>query len=644
MPAAGDLLPMIPPLHRAIAQGVDVAAARTLLAAGADVAAVSDDLRETALHVAARTGALDVAALLMASGASLEATCAQGFTPTHAAAHVGHLPTLRLFLQARADPLARTRRGDSPLHLAALTGSESVIQFLLETAPTLLEQRNAAGWSALMLAVYGGVGRLGPVRALLERGARDTAPDPTLGWNAMLLACSRADHAVLGSLLCHQPGAASQQPLQPPTEAVTGDGHTPLMLSARAGSAPCVQLLLAAGANIDARNAHGLSALDLVVAAMCAPPDGDAAAVSDGAAAAMEAVVRLLLAAGAPPSAEASHGLLCCVASAPAHTPLRRLASLAALLRRAGCDDLPSPPDVPNPAVPAAADGVGGTSAALLAEQRRRPALAATLRAPRPAGVTLVVLRQPIDEPAPNVLAIVEGTPPLPVAAVEGPLLGAALARSWRKAKADSSERAAQLAEIAAMDAVALAGGAMPKLRRFSLLSEWAARDAKPAAVPDPSDTEVAAAALMSRERRRLAARAGLDATASALGAQGAAAVAAGEPRVLHYRQVGRRDLGAAELVLLEPQAGCTQVHEQHLAMLAALGVGVAEEQSEAERRPWCVYAEDLEALPPGAGEARAASRGVAHLFCLDAPLILSHVIQAGWGAEEGEEDAESEQ
>jgi hypothetical protein len=106
------------------------------------------------------------------------------------------------------------------------------------------------------------------------------------------------------------------------------------------------------------------------------------------------------------------------------------------------------------------------------------------------------------------------------------------------------------------------------------------------------------------------------------------------DPRVLLYQQVGRCDLGAAEMVCLVPQPGGSQVHEQHLALLAASGVCVEAELREAARRPWCVYAEDVRPLPTSVSCLGAATTGVAHVFSLDAPLILSHVIQAEWGVD----------
>jgi hypothetical protein len=105
----------------------------------------------------------------------------------------------------------------------------------------------------------------------------------------------------------------------------------------------------------------------------------------------------------------------------------------------------------------------------------------------------------------------------------------------------------------------------------------------------------------------------------------------------LFYHQVGRCDFGAAEAVCLAPQPGGSQVHEQHLALLAASGVCVEDELRAAARRPWCVYAEDVRPLPPDVSSGLgAATTGVAHVFSLDAPLILSHVIQAEWGVDAG--------
>ena len=88
-----------------------------------------------------------------------------------------------------------------------------------------------------------------------------------------------------------------------------------------------------------------------------------------------------------------------------------------------------------------------------------------------------------------------------------------------------------------------------------------------------------------------------------------------------------------AEVVVMEPQPGCSQVHERHLEMLSQLGVCVEEEARAAAERPWAVYAEDLgEGVDCGGGGGDCGGddgAAVAQCYSLDAPLVLNHVVEA---------------
>ena len=175
----GAALPPDVPLLDAVGRG-DVARVRALLAEGADPnAARGDGL--TALHVAARGGAVEIAGLLIGHGARVGATSRiGGYTPLHLAAGSGHTPLVRALLEAGADPAAvTTNSGVTPLHLAAAAvDGEATVRLLLEHGAPVDALEAAAGQTPLMFAASSG--RAPGVRALLEAGA-----DPALRTRAV---------------------------------------------------------------------------------------------------------------------------------------------------------------------------------------------------------------------------------------------------------------------------------------------------------------------------------------------------------------------------------------------------------------------------------------------------------------------------
>jgi hypothetical protein len=110
-------------------------AARTLLEAGAMIDAVSgNDLRVQPLHSAAAGRHHEVCRLLIASGADVNATEQNDFTPLHAAAQHGDVELVELFLSAGADPSARIVTGETPADAAEAAGHPDVARRLREVA------------------------------------------------------------------------------------------------------------------------------------------------------------------------------------------------------------------------------------------------------------------------------------------------------------------------------------------------------------------------------------------------------------------------------------------------------------------------------------------------------------------------------
>ena len=165
---------------------------------------------ESAVRAAVYCGAEEIAKLLIARGAALDACDA---------AAAGELPALEHALAADQGTVSRwSEDGWSPLHLAAFFGRDEAARLLLERGadPHAVSKNPTANTPLHAAAVRGHVAVVG---LLLERGA-----DP--------------NHAA-------------------------GGGFTPLHLAAGAGHEEVAGLLLNRGADPGARDAKGRTALEV---------------------------------------------------------------------------------------------------------------------------------------------------------------------------------------------------------------------------------------------------------------------------------------------------------------------------------------------------------------------------------------------
>ena len=218
----------------------DLAAARALIAARADVDAPRGD-GATALHWAAHRGDLEAAALLIAAGADVDAANALGATPLWLAARNGDARIVERLLEAGADPDVRLRMGETPLMSAARGGSLPVVDLLLERGADVDAAEYERGQTALMWAAA--QGHAGVVRRLAARGADLHAR--TRVWEQLENTAGNTNTS--GNFRMRH------------------GGSTALLFAARNGDPATARALLAAGADVDDTAASGASAL--VVAA-----------------------------------------------------------------------------------------------------------------------------------------------------------------------------------------------------------------------------------------------------------------------------------------------------------------------------------------------------------------------------------------
>jgi ankyrin repeat protein len=205
----------------------DIAAVRKLVAARADVNALSGD-GSTPLLWAAHRSNVEIAKALIAAGAKVDIPNKYGITPLLEASRTADVEMMDVLLKAGADPKQTHPEGESPLMAAARAGSVPAVRLLLDRGVDINAVDSVQKTSALMLA--SAEGHLAVVDALLNAGA-----DPNLkGHITSLAERKNADHP-------------------------TG-GFTALMFAARNGSEDVVRRLVKGGADLNLKNGDGASA------------------------------------------------------------------------------------------------------------------------------------------------------------------------------------------------------------------------------------------------------------------------------------------------------------------------------------------------------------------------------------------------
>ena len=126
---------------------------------------------------AAIKGQTQIADLLIAKGANVNARDKSGATPLHQAALKGNLGFAALLLQHGADVNARDGDGATPLHNAALSGHREVAELLLDKGADREARDTESGGTPLYHAAAWG--RTAVVELLIARGADVNAGNKT---------------------------------------------------------------------------------------------------------------------------------------------------------------------------------------------------------------------------------------------------------------------------------------------------------------------------------------------------------------------------------------------------------------------------------------------------------------------------------
>jgi ankyrin repeat protein len=217
------------------------------------------------------------------AGAQGGAVSADGTTALHRAVHAGDVRGARALLQARARPDTANRYGVTPLALAAGAGNAELVALLIESGASVRAADAALrdGQTTLMLAAR--AGSAAAIERLVANGAAPNAAERRTGTTALMWAAldDRADaiRALVraGSdvnarsartAFPHTPPGVIGDPLEEGSsyvgQTVLPKGSwTALMYAARQGARAAVGALADAGADLDATDPDGSTALAL---------------------------------------------------------------------------------------------------------------------------------------------------------------------------------------------------------------------------------------------------------------------------------------------------------------------------------------------------------------------------------------------
>jgi uncharacterized protein len=255
------------------AKNADLSVLRALITQHVDVNAASAD-GTTALHWASYRDNLDAADLLIRAGARVDAANDLGATPLWIASRNGSAVMVRRLLQAGAHPNVALLLGETPLMAASHSGNPDVVAQLIEKGASV-NARGARGQTALMWAVS--EQHPGVVQVLLSHGADIQA---------------RSD--VLSQMMAAPPHGKPEY-----NRMIPFGGETALVFAARVGDLASAKLLLAAGANVNDKDAWGVSAMVLAahsgfteMVAYLLDQGADANAIGPGFTALHEAIMR----------------------------------------------------------------------------------------------------------------------------------------------------------------------------------------------------------------------------------------------------------------------------------------------------------------------------------------------------------------
>jgi len=211
----------------------------------------SDEIGETALHVACASGRLDSVVLLLNKGANINAVTQAGETVLHFAAKYGRLIIVKYLHAQHVDVNARNEVYDMPVHLAASRGFEDVLDFLCHNGADYNAQ-NIRGKTPLHLSCEQCDI---PTSLRLVHFACRTDLIDNLDDTALHIACREDLQPVVQTMCAY--GC--------PVDVYNRAGLTPLHIAAQRGNSDIARCLLLSGADTERPNKDGVRAEEIAL-------------------------------------------------------------------------------------------------------------------------------------------------------------------------------------------------------------------------------------------------------------------------------------------------------------------------------------------------------------------------------------------
>ncbi|XP_025081785.1 uncharacterized protein LOC112556729 [Pomacea canaliculata] len=205
--------------------------------------------KETSLHFACSNNHDEVAEILLTGGAEVDAKDINGWTPLHIASFQGYMDVVNVLMRHLASVNEKTLLNVSALHLACIYGHLNIVNSLLSHGAEVNATDPRDSFTPLHFATLSGQAQI--IKSLIDNKAELNRVD-SKGFSSLCYACNRGQKEVVDILLSH--GANVN------IKTKVGD-MTPLLLACQMDFPDIVRRLLQEGANLEAEDAEGRTAL-----------------------------------------------------------------------------------------------------------------------------------------------------------------------------------------------------------------------------------------------------------------------------------------------------------------------------------------------------------------------------------------------
>jgi uncharacterized protein len=213
----------------------------------------------------------DAVAELLKQGADVNGTEPDGTTPLMWAAYAGDAELVAALLEAGAQVSAANDYGASAMTEAAVAGDAAIIELLLEAGADA-SSANPEGETALLSVAR--TGNVAAAKLLLDAGADVNATEAWGGQSALMWAAAQLQPDMIDLLLAAGARVDARGAVRDWQRRITAEGRpkdmnhggfTPLLYAARGGCLDCVKRLIAGGADIDLPDPEAVTPLILAI-------------------------------------------------------------------------------------------------------------------------------------------------------------------------------------------------------------------------------------------------------------------------------------------------------------------------------------------------------------------------------------------